>query len=245
MFKTYSFLIITSVITLLASCGHLRVERGNGDIISENINIDSFDKLDVRGFYEITLRPGTREEVIIETDENLFDFIEVYVRGSKLVIASEESLKSDFGVKIEVIYKELKNISSSGASVIKTAGTLVTEDLRVNMSGAGLIEMDIEAVMLDLDLSGAGMIKLKGETEEQYLELSGAGNLDAFELKSQDCSVNLSGVGAAKVYVKERLDANVSGIGGIKYRGNPRRVNKNVSGLGKVKRDESDEETVI
>ncbi|MCG8319058.1 MAG: DUF2807 domain-containing protein [Cytophagales bacterium] len=245
MLKTCSFVLISMGAALLTSCGHLRFERGNGDIILQTIEVSGFEKVDVRGFYEVTLQPGTKEGVTIETDENLFDFIEVFVRGNKLIIASEESLKSDFGIKIAITYKALKAISSSGASVIKTNGTVTTEDLKIAMSGAGLIEMDVETQMLDLNLSGAGMVRLSGETDEQFLELSGAGSLDAYELKSDACSVNLSGVGAAKVYVKEKLDARVSGIGGIKYRGNPKSVNKNVSGLGKVKRDENDNETVI
>ena len=245
MLKTGSFLLIIIGAALLTTCGHLRFERGNGDIIMESIDVSNFEEIDVRGFYEVTLKPGTKEGVTIETDENLFDFIEVYVRRGRLIISSEESLKSDFGIKIDVNYKNLETISSSGASVIKTDGTLTTGDLKIDMSGAGLIEMDVEARVLDLDLSGAGMVKLSGKTDKQFLELSGAGSLDAYELRSNDCSVNLSGVGAAKVYVKGRLDASVSGIGGIKYRGNPKSVNKNVSGLGKVKRDENDNETVI
>lgn len=245
MLKPGSLLIMLIGIALLTSCGHLRFKTGNGDIIMERFDVSDFDEIDVRGYYEVTLQPGAQEGVTIETDENLFDFIEVYVRRGRLIISSEESLKSDFGIKINVTYEQLETISSSGASVIKTDGTLTAQELKVDMSGAGMIEMDIESQVLDLVLSGAGMVKLSGVTDRQLLELSGAGSLDAYGLKSNECSVNLSGVGAAKVHVKDRLDATVSGIGGIKYRGNPKSVNKNVSGLGKVKRDENDDDTVI
>ena len=245
MSKTLVFLLAPAVALLLISCGQLRFERGNGNIMLESIDVSDFNKVEIKGFYEVILMSGTKEGVTIETDENLFDFIEVYVQNDRLIVSSEEALKSDFGIKIAITYKELEAISSSGAAVIKTAGTLNTEDLRIDLSGAGLIEIDIEAQMLDLDLSGAGKVKLSGNAGEQFLNLSGAGSLDAYALKSHECSVNLSGVGAAKVYVKNRLDATVSGIGGIKYRGNPTSVHQNVSGLGKIEKDENDDEPVI
>ena len=245
MSKTQTFLLVPAIALLLISCGQLRFERGNGNIMLESIDVSGFDKVEVRGFYEVTLMPGTEESVTIETDENLFDFIEVYVRQDRLIISSEEALKSDFGIKVAITYKDLEAISSSGASIINTAGTLTTEDLKIDLSGAGLIEIDIEVQMLDLDLSGAGKVKLSGNAGEQFLNLRGAGSLDAYALKSHECSVNLSGVGAAKVYVKNRLDATVSGIGGIKYRGNPASIQKNVSGLGKIEKDENAEEPVI
>ncbi|MDN5216519.1 head GIN domain-containing protein [Fulvivirgaceae bacterium BMA12] len=245
MLKSSIFLLLLTGTVWLTSCSNFRFEKGNGDIIKQNIDVSDFSEINVSGFYEVTLTPGASEEVIIETDENLFDFIEVYVRQNRLVISSKESLKSDFGIKVNVIYNNLESISSSGASIIKTDGTLKAPDVEIAMSGAGLIEMDVECKVLSLNLSGAGMIKLSGRTHKQFLDLSGAGSVDAYAFRSDECSVGVSGVGAAKVYVNDRLNATVSGIGGIQYRGNPSEVHQDVSGVGKVKKDEKYNEPVI
>ena len=220
------------------SCNHLiRHQEGNGNIISQNIKVDEFDEIDVGGNYEVLLISGKDENVELETDENLMDFIEIYTHNHRLVIHSLESLHSDHGIKVYVTYRNLSNINSSGASKVKTDGVLRSDDIDINMSGAGLLELDLDCKALDMDISGAGLVRLSGVTNRQHLQFSGAGKLDAFNLRSRECYLDLSGVGAAEVYVTDLLDASVSGIGGIKYRGNPQKVNQNVSGLGKVTRD--------
>ena len=112
--------------------------------------------------------------------------------------------------------------------------------LKIVMSGAGAIELDLDIQALDLFLSGAGAVDLRGSVEEQTIKMSGAGGLNAYDLNSQHCKINISGVGGAKVFVTETLDATISGVGGISYSGNPENVVTNISGIGKIQQDEDE-----
>lgn len=234
---TYYVLILFTIILCTTACGHYKVERGNGEIIAKNFDFSDFDKLDIDGFYEVFLSHGEVEKVTIETDENLFEFINVSSDGSTVVLDTEDgiNLQSKHGIKVYITYKSLSYISMGGAGVIKTENTLNTDDLKIKMSGAGVIDLALEAKTLEIGLSGAGSIKLSGNVNDQELKLSGAGSVDAYKLESKNCIIHLGGVGSANVFVTKSLDADVSGIGSIKYKGNPNHLVKNVSGIGKIK----------
>jgi len=67
--------------------------------------------------------------------------------------------------------------------------------------------------------------------------MSGAGGLDAFDLKAEYARIRISGVGGADIYVTKELDAKISGLGDVTYRGNPANIDKSVSGLGTIQED--------
>ncbi len=242
---TYYSVLLFTVILFLSACRNFKTEKGNGDIITKNFDISNFTELDINGFYEVFLTQGLSEKITIETDENLFEFIAVSNDGETLVLDTQDGirLQSDHGIKVYITYSALSDISMSGAGVIKTESLLSADELKIKMSGAGVIDLKLKAKELEIILSGAGSIKLSGNVENQDLKVSGAGSIDAYNLTSENCIVGLSGVGSAKIFVSENLDASVSGIGGIKFKGNPNHVVKNVSGIGKIKNmSGSDEE---
>ena len=87
-----------------------------------------------------------------------------------------------------------------------------------------------------MEISGAGAVKLEGRADYQSIKMSGAGGYSGFELISQNCKIDISGVGSADVFVEKELDARISGLGGVSYKGNPDNVISDVSGLGSVGR---------
>ena len=64
--------------------------------------------------------------------------------------------------------------------------------------------------------------------------MSGAGGYNAANLRSHSCTISISGVGGAKVFADQTLNAQVSGVGGVEYYGNPSDVQTEVSGLGSI-----------
>jgi hypothetical protein len=75
---------------------------------------------------------------------------------------------------------------------------------------------------------------IKGQTKDVELGLSGAGSAHCFDLLSENTKVEVSGVGSAEVFASVKIDAQVSGVGSVKYKGNATDVKQNVSGVGSV-----------
>ncbi|MEG8945480.1 head GIN domain-containing protein [Rosettibacter firmus] len=190
--------------------------RGNGKLKTEVRDIKDFKNLEISGAYKVNVKHGDESSIKISAEENLLPYIKTQIRDNKLKIYNEKNLSPRRGILIEIYTKELKELNSSGASMIKVS--------------------DIKTDKFDVELSGAGNIELNGNCEILIARISGAGNLEAKDLKAYDVYVSVSGAGNAEVYAKNYLNASVSGIGSIKYYGNPKETKTNVSGVGSITR---------
>ena len=222
------------VFLLMVSCELINYQKGNGDVISEKRPLENFTEIHFTGNYEIGLKHGGKEQVVIVTDSNLMDYIDTEVHNGVLVVDASKKIHSDHGIKIFVTYLELHKVKSIGASIINTDGPLVSSRFELEMPGAGLIDMEVEVTDLDIMLAGAGSVKLRGQAKNQVISLNGVGKLEAFDLESESCEVTVSGMGGVEINVKENLNARVNGVGSIRYKGNPAHVDDQVKGLGTI-----------
>ena len=225
---------IAGLINILTQACVFNYKRGNGDIDVREIKVENFERINIGGNYDVTLIKSDDTRVVIETDVNLQDYINTELYNKTLNINNVHNLKSTDGIKIEIYYKEIQKIYSTGASKVSNDDILETEELTINLSGAGAINLEIQTSMVKVNLTGAGVIQLSGDTDVQETHISGAGGLSANELKSKTCSINLSGLGGAEVYVVEKLEATITGVGGIVYSGNPQLIERQVTGFGKI-----------
>lgn len=205
---------------------------------SEDRNIGDFDRIDISGHFDIYLKKGDKPAINVEARYLDLDEIITKVHGTTLRI---ESTKRNFrdGEKgiIHITYTSLKDIDMSGAGNIISESRIEGEDLDVRMSGAGNIEIEVEVKNLDMDLSGAGNMEVTGKAKNAEISVSGAGNFRGFKLVCEEVEVRMSGVGKAQVNATELLDAETSGVGSIRYRGEPKKVRARAGFLGSVKPD--------
>lgn len=199
------------------------------------VSLDEFDKIFLNGNYEVFLDQGNDSKVVIKTDENLQDFIEIEQRDRTLTIRNTQRIKGSDGIKIFITYEDLVRLSSAGASSVYTTSPISGGSLDLSMSGAGVMDLEVELDELEVQLSGAGLISMEGKVKQQDISLTGAGSMEAFNLESEDCEISISGVGGAEINVTGSLVARISGVGGIEFRGSPEDIRREVSGFGKIK----------
>lgn len=101
--------------------------------------------------------------------------------------------------------------------------------------GAGLVVLNkVRGERFDVDYRGAGSLQMNGQVRQLRLTAEGVGEVDAKDLVAQDADVRFRGIGAVSVHAKNRLQAEVQGMGELTYYGNPRTLSKSVSGIGSV-----------
>lgn len=231
-----SYFKLLCVCMLFAACGDRVHETGNGTITEETRNVGAFFKLDIEGNYDIVLQEGSNPLVTIQTDENLHQYIETSLDGQTLKVRNIENVEPTEGTKLIITYQRIEQIKLGGAAKLSNRGILNTDELNLRVEGAGVVNLNLQAQELELRLAGAGSISLRGSVGTQQLVLSGAGNLAAYELQSKACEIELSGVGSAQVNVTDNLVARLSGVGVIRFTGDPRNIQREVTGLGDIER---------
>jgi hypothetical protein len=225
------------VFTGLSSCRFMGKRiHGNGNVKTVERTVSSFTEVEADGNIKLIVSQGDLKPVKIEGDENLLQYIEVTQEGDRIKIQTKDGVNlipsGDLNVYLSApVYKSIEVSGSSdilGQNKISSA-----EELTLQASGAGDIQMEVDAPKITSGISGSGSIKLKGQTKDLSIDLSGAGHAYCYDLLTENTTVEISGVGSAQVYASVKLKADVSGAGNISYKGNAS-VSQDISGAGSV-----------
>jgi hypothetical protein len=84
-------------------------------------------------------------------------------------------------------------------------------------------------------VSGSGHASVAGDVERLEVAISGTGTVVAERLHARRASISISGSGRATAWPGESLEARISGVGEIRYYGDPV-VDKHIAGVGSVTR---------
>jgi hypothetical protein len=210
-------------------------QEPNGNAVQERV-LQSVSGIKIGGATNVYLTQGTEDKIKIEAPDKYINSIKSEVNDGVLTLSG----KVEKATKIEITVKDLKSIALTGASELKSTNAINVDNLKVKIDGSGDLKLDVVANNLNIQIDGAGDVKIKGTAQSADFTINGAGDVKAGELVCKKCNVNISGAGEAKLNVTDELTADVSGAGSVKYKGEPKIINKNISGAGEFKKYTSD-----
>ena len=223
----------------------------------ETRDLPPFTKISLSVTADVYLTQGNIQKVDVEGDEEDLEELVMEVVGNKLIIKSKShgrifgSWSSWDDVNIYITLPTIEGISVAGSGSVTGRTKISTDDLDLSISGSGNIELDIKAEEIDADITGSGDMDLKVQTHQLSchitgsgdievagtgksiaLKITGSGDIDASGFEAEECIATITGSGSCEVYATKRIDANISGSGDIRYKGNPDHVNSRTSGSG-------------
>lgn len=237
---------LVCLIWMAALCGTLRAEtiQGNGKVVTKEYQLTDFDEISFSGSAEFTYEQSEAAPALTLTiDENLLEYIEVKVKDKELKVypKKEGMLKSSYQLrptvfKIRANSRQLEEVSSSGSGHFTANGPVKGNELELNLSGSGSMEMNaLQMNELECNVAGSGQVTVKGKVREAKYNIAGSGNVKAGDCESEEVNGNIAGSGNLEVYVTRKLKGNIVGSGNIYYKGDPK-VDSSCIGSGKVKK---------
>jgi hypothetical protein len=209
---------------------------GNGQVVSEERDIGDFEGLKVSSGIDVLIRQGSEAALMLEADENLHEVIRTEVVDGNLKIYTSMNVRRANKMTVYLVYKELNSIRVSSSGDVRGENTLHTERLRIGLSSAGDLTLDVEAEKVICDISSSGDVRLSGSTDLLEASLSSAGDLYAYDLNARTCDVNVSSAGDARVYASEEFKLRSSSAGSIYYKGEGKLVYSSTSSAGSISR---------
>jgi len=209
--------------------------NGNGKIISSERTISPFHEIELDGVFNVILSQGT-ENLKIETDENLQSLILTSVENNILKVKMKDSANIGKMTKINVYisFNDVSKITTTGVGTLKNNGKLNFKNIELQCNGVGATTLNFEAKNLNVNSETVGALTLSGEAKEATINQNGVGAIQAFNLKTENLNLHSEGIGTAEVFASAELNINVSGIGGVVYKGHPKIKNIKSEGIGKV-----------
>lgn len=223
---------MSAVATLHAQNGKKETIEGNGNLVTREVSIQSFNSLDASGVYELKLTQGDRETVKIEADENLQDLFQVRNNGSKLVIDMKKmegrNLKSKNKMRVYVTFRNLKELDLKTVGNVSAENALSFQDVSIKNKSVGNIDLNLSANKLELENKSVGNVTLSGKAQDAVMKNNGVGSLNAGRFVVQTLDIDNSGVGSAEVNAEKGLKVRDSFLGKVKNRGaaTARKMNK-------------------
>jgi hypothetical protein len=241
----------------------------SGNIVTRSIDLDDYQNIFVAGPIQITLVQNGNSRAEIETYESMMDLLYVRVINETLVLFVPDTA-SEYGVdlydsdleeisrhallsgsrikwpqnkkvlNIRLSFSELEKIRIVGESEIRTDGILRANTLDLEVAGALYFNAEMVLDEFTAAIAGAANLDLRGRAVTFNLECAGAGTVKAFEFISDHVSMDIAGMCNANVYARESIRADIAGVGNIKYKGNPSRVDFERAGFGRIRQIESE-----
>jgi len=232
--------ILLSLTTFLFSCDPLDHHVVPSDEVSTRYeSYENYDMIDASSAFTVyVVFSDTEEEIEIEANDNLHQYIEVKKVNNTLHIGLENniSVRGSATLKAYVKTKHVSLFSASGASRFFVDTPLDAEEVNVHLSGASTFAGDVSANTLLADLSGASVMNITGNTNLLEVEASGASILKDYGFTSQSLIAELSGASKAYLSVNDEIDIEASGASSLHYKGNASIIHRDLYGASSIKK---------
>lgn len=210
--------------------------KGSGDMVTEERDVIEFSWIETLGAFDVFVKVGEKQSVLITFDDNLIDLIETKVKGKTLKIYSDESFRSKRTCKIEITVPKLEGATTRGSGDI-TVMNVNSDVFECDINGSGDITVkNLEGDFLECRINGSGDFSADGKVEELEIRVYGSGDVDTRDLRAKEANVVIKGSGDARVHADESFDGSVYGSGDIAYYGDPEHTSKHVAGSGSIRR---------
>jgi hypothetical protein len=199
----------------------LAQHQGNGHLLRETRELRGFTGIDVGASFDVYLKQG-RFDVTVEIDENLQARVTTEVRDGILYVDIDgRGMRRSKKATLYISLPELTYLQVSGACDLKGMGTFATDQMKIDLSGASDVDLDLDVDELTFEASGAADATLTGVATKAILRMSGSADLAARGLINQLMEVRQSGASSAQVHCEGAIQGSLSGSSDLHCQGQP------------------------
>ena len=218
LFLMMSVFALTSCKIDLKNWDNTNLIEESDNVVTKEYKLKPFDEVHMRCVGAVELIQDEKKSGTIEltAPENYIELYKFENNGNELEInfAKQHINIHTRNVKIKVYTDNLLALKNSGASSIR---------------------MDsLDTDRIEIINSGVGSIAISGLADNVTLQNSGVGSINAENLKALNVKANVSGVGSITCYASEKIEGKVSGVGSLKYAGNPKHKDNKRTGVGSI-----------
>lgn len=225
--KTSSFTLAIGLVSLLVGCAGVQPEvHGVGEMVSMEISTDNFRGIEIRGtlgVFNITYRHANEPTLVVRMQENLFQYLQVFVEDEILIAEPSRAFIADYDSVpwIYVYAPYLTSVTLGGVVNTHEWDTITTQHLEIDMGGVVNAQVAMDVEILDLAIAGVGDIGLTGSAQRAIISVAGTSDVLASGLQTASATIDMAGAGNVYIAVSETLIVSAFGVGRVRYIGEP------------------------
>jgi hypothetical protein len=146
-------------------------------------DVDTFNQIVVGGLVNVEIKQGEQAGIEVSAFGIDMQDITTTVENGTLTLTTTGNHRGE-SIYIDVTYKSLTSVKTSGAATIETDGPINSETLSVAISGAGDADLELNVGELNVQMRDNGNLTLNGRVSVQnFKSYGGGGRLDNSDLQ--------------------------------------------------------------
>ncbi len=215
---------ITAAAVAASGCSEARSENG-GPTVERNYQVGAFDKIELAGAYDATVRTGSAPSVHARGNEKAIENLEVVVENDVLVIRHKKRTGFSWGSKggkvaLTVTVPNLRGAELAGSGDIKV-DRVAGDSFDGGIAGSGNLKVDkMEVGSLKLSIAGSGNAEVtSGRAKTAEYNIAGSGGINAKGMTAETASVSIAGSGDIEAHASNAASVSIMGSGDVELTG--------------------------
>ncbi len=235
--KNVVYLLIVST---LMSCDLDSFNCYDGSIVTKELSLNSFHKIDIDFSCEVILVDGDEQKIVIEGKDDMIQDLEnrsIVSNDTWKVRTKGNCILPTKDTRIYVTVSGLKELSVDGNYMISSEGLLknVDDALKIDLDGNGDLSLNLDVLsLLELNVDGNCKAEFSGITQNFNINCDGNSEVRAHDFLAEIIDIKIDGNCTTDVNASQKLIVNMDGNGTVCYKGNPQ-ITSNQEGSSRIK----------
>lgn len=232
MFRRLAPVAALAGAALVAACGGLDIEIGDGDgvpLAELDMQGAAPTEIVMAGPDKVVVSEGSELDITVSGDDRAIELLRFSLDDDSLTISRKNGNWRDTGTAtVEVTMPSLTEIVLAGSGDIEAAALKGQAEVTIAGSGTTTVAR-VDAESLEMTIAGSGDFQAAGRTDSLELTIAGSGTADMAQLQVDTADISVAGSGDAEFSSDGTVDASIMGSGTITVNG---RADCTVSAMG-------------
>ncbi len=202
----------------------------SGSVITNEIEVSDFDKIDVGEGIGVVIKQGNERKVVVETGSNLMSGVSVSVAEHKLYLRNSNGCSWFRDKNVTVVYitvPELTQIYSASQFDVKSDGILDFEELTLQSgmysdTASGIFDLQLKCTNLKVEDNRATLYRISGNVTNLNIAFySGEERFEGQNLIAQHVYVFQRSTNDIIVNPQQDIKGNIYSTGNVVLKNNP------------------------
>jgi hypothetical protein len=202
--------------------------QGEGDMVTQERAMSDFNRIKVSNNYTVAFTQENVNSVTVTADANLMDLIITRVVNDELVIESNQRLRSQKGIRLDISNPELVEVTASRAARFITRNQLNLPKLILTGNAGSYMEVNGIIESLNVTQNAGAQLKLSGKGSLLEINANAGSEVNAKDFEAEKVSVSANAGSKVEINAKE-LNLTATSGSNVRYIGTPLISNINLN----------------
>jgi hypothetical protein len=171
--KYSNLVVFFLLITTLATGQNKEKIKGSKIVIEKAVEIGEFTALEIEDNLTVFLEKGTKNEIKVETDDNLQEVITFDIKEKSLRIYTSKEISTYKKLILKIKYtNDLKSVTARNATIINALEAIQLDSITFKSTDFAKLYLNINSKNFNLNLDDKSKIELNLKAEKSKIQLS-------------------------------------------------------------------------